>query len=167
MLQSGRADERLVSTGGETVTSAHRLVNPPTLTPPLGFSHAVVAAPGRPVYLAGQTAHGSTGAIQGEDIIEQFDAAAANVCELLRSVGGRPEDLVSMMIYVTDVDAYHGATNELRDVYRKHFGRHYPAIALFEVVSLYDPDAYVELVCQAVIPDVKPEYERLPLEGFG
>jgi enamine deaminase RidA (YjgF/YER057c/UK114 family) len=147
------------------MTSAHKLTNPATLSPPLGFSHAVVASPGTTVYLGGQTAHGPTGILQGSDIIEQFDAASANVVTALKSVGGEPEDLVSMQIFVTDADAYKGATHELRDIYRKHFGRHYPALALFEVVGLYDPDAYVELMCVAVIPAVKPDYEPLPLNG--
>ena len=147
------------------MTSAHRLINPPTLAPPLGFSHAVVAARGRTVYLGGQTAHGPTGKIQGDDVIEQFDAAAGNVVTALKSVGCQPEDLVTMTIYVTDVDSYRGSMTELRDVYRRHFGRHYPAIALFEVMSLFDPGAFVELVCTAVLPEQRPEYESLPLNG--
>jgi len=147
------------------MTSAHKLVNPATLAPPLGFSHAATAAPGRTVYLGGQTAHGPTGILQGTDIVEQFDAAAGNVVTALQAVGAQPEDLVSMQIFVTDADAYRGATHELRDVYRKHFGRHYPAMALFEVVGLFDPDAYVELMGIAVIPDTKPDYEALPLDG--
>ena len=148
------------------MTSAHKLINPTTLSPPLGFSHAAIAAPGRTIYLGGQTAHGSTGLIQGTDLVEQFGAAAANVVTALESVGAEPEDLVSMQIFVTDVDAYRGSTQELRDIYREHFGRHYPAISLFEVVSLYDPEAFVELVCIAVIPENQPDYERLPLNGM-
>jgi enamine deaminase RidA (YjgF/YER057c/UK114 family) len=148
------------------MTSAHKLLNPPTLAPPLGFSHAVVTAPGRLIYLGGQTAHGPTGKIQGDDIVEQFDVAAANVCEALRTAGAHPEDLVSMHIYVTDADSYRGSLTELRGIYRRHFGRHYPAIALFEVLGLFDPDAYVELVCVAVIPDERPDYEELPLDDI-
>jgi enamine deaminase RidA (YjgF/YER057c/UK114 family) len=147
------------------MTSAHKLINPTTLSPPLGFSHAAIAAAGRTIYLGGQTAHGSTGLIQGTDLIQQFDVAAANVVTALKSVDAHPEDLVSMQIFVTDVDAYRGSTQELRDIYRKHFGRHYPAISLFEVVSLFDPEAFVELVCIAVVPENKPDYESLPLNG--
>ena len=150
----------------DTMTSAHKLINPSTLAPPLGFSHAAVAAQGKTVYLGGQTAHGPTGILQGSDIVQQFDAAAGNVVTALKAVGAEPEDLVSMQIFVTDADAYRGATHELRDVYRKHFGRHYPALALFEVVGLYDPDAYVELMGIAVIPNDRPEYEALPLDTY-
>ncbi len=41
----------------------------------------------------------------------------------------------------------------LGEAYRRHFGRHYPAMALFEVTGLFDPASQVELMCVAVVPD--------------
>jgi len=134
------------------VTSPHEMINPGELAPATGFSHAVVAADGRTVYLGGQAGHDGEGKIAGSTIVEQFAQAAANVATALQAVGGSPEDLVSMMIYVTDAAEYRAALEELGGVYREHFGRHYPAIALFEVAGLFDPDAKVELVCTAVVP---------------
>lgn len=131
----------------------HQLVNPPTMSEPLGFSHAVVAAPGRTVYLGGQTALQADGSIKGETMLEQFDAAAANVVEALAAAGGRAEHLVSMQIFVTDAAEYQGALQELARAYRRHFGRHYPAMALFEIKRLWDPPAKIELMGIAVIPD--------------
>ena len=134
------------------VTSPHEILNPPTLAEPVGFSHAVIAAPGRTVYLGGQAAHDADSRIVGDSIAEQFAQAAANVVAALDAAGAKPEHLVSLQIYVTDVDAYRAALSELSAAYRKHFGRHYPAIALFEVAGLFDPDALVELVGTAVVP---------------
>ena len=130
----------------------HRIVNPETLAPPQGFAHAVVAAPGRTVYLGGQIGCDRTGRVTGDTMSEQFDAAAANVVEALRAAGGAPEHLVSLQIFVTDVEAYREASASLGAAYRRHFGRHYPAMALFEVSRLFDPDALVELVGIAVVP---------------
>jgi len=36
------------------------------------------------------------------------------------------------------------------EAYRRHFGRHYPAMALLEVSRLFDPEAKVELMAIAV-----------------
>jgi enamine deaminase RidA (YjgF/YER057c/UK114 family) len=127
-------------------------LNPPTLAAPAGFSHAVVAAPGRTIYLGGQAAHDASGDLVGDSIAEQFAQAAANVVAALDAAGARPEHLVSMQIYVTDAEVYRGALADLSVAYREHFGRHYPAIALFEVTGLFDPAAMVELVCIAVVP---------------
>jgi len=130
----------------------HDIVNPSSLAKPAGFAHAVVAAPGRTVYLGGQTAQGPSGEIVGATIVEQFTVAAGNVVTALAAAGGRPEHLVSLMIYVTDMPAYRAALPDLAPVYRQHFGRHYPAIALLGVAELFDPDALLELVGTAVVP---------------
>jgi enamine deaminase RidA (YjgF/YER057c/UK114 family) len=134
------------------MTGLHRLVNPSSLAPPSGFTHAVVAAPGASIYLAGQTAQAVDGSIQGTTICEQFDVAAANVVDALAAAGALPEHVVSLQILVTDVEEYRASLAELGGIYRRHFGRHYPAAVLFEVTRLFDPAAKVELVAQAVVP---------------
>ena len=133
------------------MSSPHRIVNPPGLMPPVGFGHAVVAAPGRTVYLGGQTGHDRDGRLVGESLVLQFDRAAANVVEALGEVGGAPTDVVSMQILVVDLAEYRAASAAIGDAYRKHFGSHFPAMALFEVAGLYDSSARVELVCVAVV----------------
>jgi enamine deaminase RidA (YjgF/YER057c/UK114 family) len=112
-----------------------------------------VAALGRTVFLGGQTALGPDGMIVGTSMVEQFDVAAGNVVTALTAAGGRPEDLVSLTIYVTDVPAYRSALAELGAVYQRHFGKHYVATALLGVAELFDEDAVVELVGIAVVPE--------------
>jgi enamine deaminase RidA (YjgF/YER057c/UK114 family) len=121
------------------------------LAPPAGFSHAVIPADGTTVYLGGQTAHDPLGQIVGSTVVEQFDRAAANVVSALAAAD--PEHLVSLHIYVTDLAAYRASLTDLGAAYRKHFGRHYPAISLFGIQGLFDPAALVELVGIAVVPD--------------
>jgi enamine deaminase RidA (YjgF/YER057c/UK114 family) len=136
--------------------SPHRIVNPEGLARSAGFAHAVVAAPGRTVYLAGQTAQGPDGAIAGLTLAEQFEVAAGNLVAALAAAGGSPEHLVSLHIYTTEIDVYRASLGELGAVYRRHLGRHYVASALFEVAGLLDPSAKVELVGTAVIPEEDP-----------
>lgn len=132
--------------------SAHEIVTAPGLAEPVGFAHAVVAAPGRTVYLGGQTAQGADGAIVGVTLVEQFDVAAANVAAALEAAGAAPDHLVSLIIYTTVLAEYRTALRELSPVWRKHFGRHYPAVALLGVAGLFDEAAKIELLGTAVIP---------------
>lgn len=132
--------------------STHEIVTAPGLAAPVGFAHAVVATPGRTVYLGGQTAQGRDGAIVGESIVEQFDVAAGNVAAALAAAGSAPDQLVSLVIYTTAVAEYRGSLRELGPMWRKHFGRHYPAVALLGVAELFDEAAKIELVGTAVIP---------------
>ena len=134
------------------MSGAHQAINPDSLPAPAGFSHAVVAAGGRTVYLGGQAGHLRDGTLAGNALVEQFDRAAANVVEALAAAGGLPHHVVSMQIFVTDAAEYRGALKELGAAYRRHFGRHYPAMALLEVRQLFDAAAKVELLAIAVIP---------------
>ena len=132
--------------------SAHEIVTAPGLAEPVGFAHAVVATPGRTVYLGGQTAQGPDGAIVGETMAEQFDRAAGNVVAALAAAGATPDHLVSLVVYTTAVAEYRAALKELGPLWRKHFGRHYPAVALLGVAELFDEAAKIELVGTAVLP---------------
>jgi enamine deaminase RidA (YjgF/YER057c/UK114 family) len=133
---------------------ANRIVNTPELGEPVGYAHAVVADPrGSTVYLGGQTALGPDGLIVGTTLAEQLDVAAGNVMKALRTVGGEPEDLVSVQIFVTDPADYKEQLGELGRVWHRHFGRHYPASGLFGVTRLYDDPALIELMCIAVVPE--------------
>jgi len=135
------------------VSGPHEIVVAPGLAPPAGYAHAVVAAPGRTVWLGGQTALDARGEIAGATLAEQFDVAAGNVVAALRAAGCTPEDLVSLQIFVTDVEEYRTALGELGPVWRRHFGRRYPAAGLFGVTRLFDAEAKVELMAVAVRPD--------------
>jgi enamine deaminase RidA (YjgF/YER057c/UK114 family) len=130
----------------------HEIVTAADLPAPIGYAHAVIAAPGRTVYLGGQTAQAADGAIFGATIVEQFDLAARNLVAALQAAGGQPDDLVSLQIFVTDIAAYRASMKELGSVWRTHFRRRYPAMAAIGVAELFDPSAMVELVGVAVIP---------------
>ena len=132
------------------LASPHEIRNPETLPPPSGFSHAVIAQTGRTVYLAGQTAQRVDGTVAAGTMAEQFDVAAGNVVKALEAAGAHPQDLVSMQIFVTDIAEYQRGSKAIGEAYRRHFGRHYPAMALLEVSRLFDPKARVELMCIAV-----------------
>ena len=133
--------------------AAHRFFNPEGLGPPVGFSHVAVAAPGRLVFLAGETAHQADGTLSGTTVAEQFAAAAENVATALAAAGATPADVVSLQIFTTDVDGYRSQSKAIGAAYRQVFGPHYPPMALFGVDRLFDPHAVVELVATAVIPD--------------
>jgi enamine deaminase RidA (YjgF/YER057c/UK114 family) len=131
----------------------NEIVNAAELGEPVGYAHAVVATGGRTVFLGGQTALAPDGSIVGETIVEQFDVAAGNIVTALAAAGGRPEHLVSLQVFVTDVGAYRAALRELGGVWQRHFGRRYPALALLGVDALFDDAALVELMGVAVVPD--------------
>ncbi|MFJ8629266.1 RidA family protein [Streptomyces sp. NPDC093568] len=127
-------------------------VNPSDLSPPTGFSHAVVATGSRVVFLAGQTALDADGKVVGGTLREQFERALTNLLAALAATGGTPADLARVTVYATDVAAYRTQAAELGRVWRRLAGRDYPAMAVVEVVRLWDEEAMVELDGFAVLP---------------
>ncbi|MGW2820984.1 RidA family protein [Streptomyces sp. NPDC001443] len=126
-------------------------VNPPELSPPTGFSHAVVATGSRLVFLAGQTALDPSGAVVGADLPEQFERALTNLLTALKAVGGTPADLARVTVYTTDLADYRARAHELGRVWRRLAGRDYPAMAVVGAVRLWDEQALVELDGFAVL----------------
>lgn len=133
-------------------TGSVECVNPAELSPPTGFSHAVVATGARVVFLAGQTALDADGKIAGGTLAEQFERALGNLLTALRAAGGAPADLARVTVYTTDVAAYREQARELGRVWRAAAGRDYPAMAVVGVVRLWDERALVELDGFAVLP---------------
>lgn len=127
-------------------------INPPELSPPTGFSHAVVATGGRLVFLAGQTALDGDGKVVGAGLPEQFERALSNLLTALRAAGGTPADLARITVHATDVADYRAHAPELGRIWHRLAGRDYPAMAVIGAVRLWDDQALVELDGFAVLP---------------
>lgn len=127
-------------------------VDPPALARPSGFAHAVVATGGRIVFLAGQTALDGEGRVVGEGVVAQFDRALVNLLTALAAAGGTPADLAQLTVYAVDPEDYRAHAAAIGEVWRRHAGRDYPAMALVGVVRLWDVEALVEVQGTAVLP---------------
>ncbi|MCC9307783.1 RidA family protein [Kitasatospora sp. RB6PN24] len=126
-------------------------VNPNSLPKPSGYSHGTLA--GNILHLGGQTALDAEMKIVPGGIVEQFRQAFSNVLTTLREVGGRPEDLVSVTLYLTDIPDYQAHGKEIGRVWRELAGPVYPAMAGIGCTALWQPEALIEILGVAVIPD--------------
>ena len=134
-------------------TMAFMLINPESLGSPGGYSNGLlVDGGGKLLFIAGQIAWDNNQKIVSDDFVEQFDKALANVMTVLRAAGGEAENIARLVIYVTDKIEYRERTKEIGDRYRKHMGKHFPAMVLVQVAGLLDDRAKVEIEGMAVIP---------------
>src|SRR5712675_3349713 len=125
-------------------------INPAELARPSGFSHAV-AATGRMVFLAGQTGVDRDGNVAEGGVVPQFERAMTNLLTALGAAGGLPSDLVSLTIYLTDVEGYQAHGKEIGAVWRRLAGTEYPAMAAVGVTRLWLPELLVEIQGIAVV----------------
>lgn len=130
-------------------------VDPPELGKPSGFSHAVVVDPAdteRIVFLAGQTALDQHNKIVGAGVVDQFEQALGNLLTALRAAGGQPADLVSVTVYIVDMDDYKANARQIGAIWRRLAGTDYPAMAGIGVSRLWDAEALVEVQGYAAVP---------------
>ena len=129
------------------------LINPEALGAPSGYANGLlIDGGGKLLFIAGQIAWDNNQKIVSDDFVEQFDKALANVITVVRAAGGEAENIARLVIYVTDKIEYRDRTKEVGDCYRKHMGKHFPAMVLVQVAGLLDDRAKVEIEGMAVIP---------------
>ncbi|WP_433566649.1 RidA family protein [Nocardia sp. CA-151230] len=124
-------------------------INPPELAKPSGFAHATRFRD--IVHLAGQTALTPEGRIVDGGIVAQFRQALANVIAALEAAGGKPQDLLSVTIYLLDIPGYQANAKEIGPLWRELVGESYPAMAGIGVTALWQPEALVEIQAVAAL----------------
>jgi enamine deaminase RidA (YjgF/YER057c/UK114 family) len=122
--------------------------------PPIGYANGI-AASGTLVFVAGQVGWNESQVFESDQLVPQFERALRNVIAVLAEAGARPEHVCRMTAYCCDKPAYLAARRELGDIWRRHMGRHYPAMSMIFVSDLLDSPGKIELEATAVIPREK------------
>jgi enamine deaminase RidA (YjgF/YER057c/UK114 family) len=129
----------------------HEFLHPSHWKPALGYSNGV-AASGRMVFTGGIIGWNSDQVFETDDFVGQVEQALKSIVEVLACAGARPEHLVRLTWYVTDKREYLASLKDLGRAYRATIGKHFPAMALVQVVALVEDRAKVEIEATAVIP---------------
>lgn len=131
--------------------SPHQFLHPSHWKAAIGYSNGV-AATGRMVFTGGIIGWNANQEFETDDFVGQVEQALKSIVEVLACAGARPEHLVRLTWYVTDKTEYLANLKDLGRAYKATIGRHYPAMALVQVVALVEDRAKVEIEATAVIP---------------
>ena len=138
------------------MTVMKRIVNPPVLARPRGFSHGILITGGRLLFLAGQTGSDAEGRIVAPgDLVVQYERTLHNLKAVVEAAGGKMQDIAQITIFIRDRDDYLAHLKPLGQVHRTFFGDYYPATALFEISRFFQDDALIEIQGLAVL-DTNP-----------
>lgn len=130
---------------------AHRILQPEGWPAPRGYVNGV-SARGEMVFTGGLVGWDMGGAFP-EGMAAQVEQTLRNTLAVLTEAGAGPEHIVRMTWYVTDVAAYLAARKEIGAAWVGVMGRHYPPMAVVEVVRLVEAEAMVEIETTAVVPE--------------
>lgn len=129
------------------------IVHPDGWSPPIGYSNGVATGPGRTLFVAGQVGWNDQQHFDSVALAPQFEQALKNVIAVVAAAGGRVEDICRITAFCCDKPAYLAARPELGAIWKRHMGRHYPAMSMIFVADLLDSPGVIELEATAVIPE--------------
>lgn len=119
---------------------------------PKGYSNGI-SARGRTIVTAGVVGWDEQEHFTSNTLPAQFEQVLKNILAILAEDGAGPEHLVRLTCYVTSIDTYLASLSEIGEAWKRTIGRHYPAMALVEVVRLVEPQAMVEIEATAVVEE--------------
>jgi enamine deaminase RidA (YjgF/YER057c/UK114 family) len=128
--------------------STHRVLQPAEWPRPSGYANGI-AAQGETIFLGGQIGWDCTGKF-AEGMAAQVGQALRNVVAVLAEADAGPADVVRLVWYVTDMEAYRGNLKAIGAAYRAVMGKHFPVMSVVEVKGLVERTALVEIEATAV-----------------
>jgi enamine deaminase RidA (YjgF/YER057c/UK114 family) len=131
--------------------SPNELLHPKNWVPAKGYANGI-AASGRLVFCGGLVGWNAAQRFESDDFVDQVAQTLRNIVAVLEEAKAGPEHLVRLTWYVTDKREYLGRLKDLGSVYREIIGKHYPAMALVQVMALVEDRAKVEIEATAVVP---------------
>jgi enamine deaminase RidA (YjgF/YER057c/UK114 family) len=134
-----------------TPRSSTRFVNPPALSPPVGYTHVAETHGGRTIYISGQVALDSAGNLVGaDDLHAQTAQVFKNLDAALAAVGATFHHVVKLTYFFLDISQI-AVMRSVRDQYVNI--QQPPASSAVEVRRLFRDDLLIEVEAIAVVPE--------------
>lgn len=133
---------------------AHKFIKPDGWAPAKGYNNGVLSADGH-LFIGGQIGWNKDQVFETHDFIGQMEQALRNISDVVVAAGGQIEDVTRLTWFVTDKQEYLARQAEVGTVYRRVFGRHFPAMTMVVVADLIEDEALLEIEATVVL--TKPE----------
>ena len=127
-----------------------RAINPQTWLGAFNLNQAIeVTAGQRVLYVSGQTSNDANGTpLHPGDLVAQFKLAWKNLVEVLVVANMKPENIVRLNFYTTDVDAFMAKAGEMVPIFAEAGCK--PVSTLLGVTRLFQPTIMIEIEATAV-----------------
>ena len=113
--------------------------------PPQTWSNCLVV--GNQVFIAGMTARSGTEVVGGDSMYGQSRAILTKIKHLMEAAGGRMDDIVKVVVFVTDIKR----REEFWKARQEVFSGDFPVSTLVEVRALAAPELLVEVEAVGVL----------------
>ena len=127
-------------------------LHPEGWKPTRGYANGM-AASGRMVLTGGLVGWNKDCEFETDDFLGQVEQTLKNIIAVLAEANAGPEHLVRLTWYITSKEEYLADQKNLGRIYKEVIGRHYPAMAVMQVVALIEDRAKVEIEATAIVPE--------------
>jgi len=128
----------------------HKTLQPASWPRPRGYANGIAASGTETIYTGGLVGWDAEGRFAAGDFVAQVRTTLENIVAVLAEADAGPEHIVRLTWYITDKQAYISNQAAIGAAYRDVIGRHFPAMAVVQVVALMEDDAMVEIEATAV-----------------
>ncbi|MBS4083212.1 MAG: RidA family protein [Rhizobiales bacterium] len=118
---------------------------------PKGYSDGMTAK-GRVIVTGGCVGWDEHGKF-AEGLAAQTKKTLENIVSIIAEAGAEPRHIVRLTWYVVGMEDYLALQREIGAAYREVMGKHFPAMAVVQVVRLVEKQALVEIEATAVLPE--------------
>jgi enamine deaminase RidA (YjgF/YER057c/UK114 family) len=126
------------------------VIQPVDWAPAKGYANGMLAPDGT-LYVGGQIGWTAQQTFETHDFIGQMEQALGNILAIVQAAGGNAESITRLTWFVIDKKEYVARQREVGQVYRRVFGRHFPAMSMLIVAGLVEDDALLEIEATAFI----------------
>ena len=130
-----------------------RALQPPGWPTPRGYANGIEAS-GRLVFVGGQIGWDAVGRVRRPGSPSRSARRWRTSSPCWAEAGAGPEHVARLTWYVVDREDYLAQQKEIGVAYRSVMGRHFPAMAVVQVVALVEAEALVEIEATAVLRQV-------------
>ena len=120
-------------------------INPQKWLEAFNINQAIEVTGGqRTLYVSGQTSNDASGApMHPGDLVAQFKLAWKNLIEVLGAANMKPENIVRLNFYTTDVDGFMAEAGEMVPIFAQAGCK--PVSTLLSVTRLFEPSIMIEI----------------------
>ncbi|WP_146343763.1 RidA family protein [Phaeobacter marinintestinus] len=126
------------------------VIHPEGWAPALGYANGMLMPDGT-LHVGGQIGWTKDKVFVSHDFIGQMEQALSNIADIVRAAGGDVSDVGRLTWFIKDKAEYLARQREVGQVYRKVFGRHFPAMSMIVISDLIEDDALLEIEATAFI----------------
>ena len=116
----------------------------------LGYSNGMLMPDGT-LHVGGQIGWDGNKVFATGGFIPQMEQALQNIADIVRAAGGEVSDVGRLTWFVKDKAEYMAHQREVGQVYRRIFGKHFPAMSMVVVNDLVEDEALVEIEATAFV----------------